>query len=255
MDNKTICITGATAGIGEATARLLAQNGHRLILIGRRADRLEKMKADLIKTNNIDCLTISLDVRDRTSVSKLIGELPSEWADIDILINNAGLAAGLDPVYLASFDDWDQMIDTNVKGLLYMTRLLTPGMVSRGRGHIVNIGSIAGKEVYPNASVYCATKHAVDAINKGMRIDLVPFGIRVTAINPGAVETEFSVVRFKGDREKADKVYKGFTPLTGHDIAEAVLFVIDRPEHVNINDLIIMPTAQASASQIHREEK
>lgn len=254
MDIKTICITGATAGIGEATASLLAQNGHRLILTGRRRDRLEKLKTDLVEAYEIDCLTLAFDIRNRNEVSRIISELPSDWADIDILINNAGLAAGLDPVYSASLDDWEQMIDTNVKGLLYITRLITPGMVSRGRGHIVNIGSIAGKEVYPNASVYCASKHAVDAINKGMRMDLMPFGIKVTAINPGAVETEFSLVRFKGDSEKADKVYQGFTPLSGQDIAEAVLFAIDRPDHVNINDLLIMPTAQASASQIHREE-
>ncbi len=253
MDTKTICITGATAGIGEAIARILAERGYRLIITGRRADRLEKMKAELEKSSNIDCLALSFDIRDHSQVKAAIESLPESWREIDILINNAGLAAGLDPVFSADVDDWEQMIDTNIKGLLYMSRLLSPGMVERGSGHIINIGSIAGKEVYPNATVYCATKHAVDALSKGMRIDLLPYGIKVTAIQPGAVETEFSIVRFKGDKEKADKVYEGFVPLTGKDIAEAVLFALERPEHVNINDMLIMPAAQASAHHIHRK--
>ena len=254
MNNKTICITGATSGIGEATANLLARKGHRLIITGRRDDRLKKMSTELVESYNIDCLTLNFDVRDKSAVSAKLESLAPEWSGIDVLINNAGLAAGLDPVHSANMDDWEQMIDTNIKGLLYMTRMIAPGMVDRGMGHIVNIGSIAGKEAYPNASVYCATKHAVDAFTKAIRMDLLKHGIKVTAINPGAVETEFSVVRFKGDQEKADKVYDGFSPLTGHDIAEAVLFAIDRPAHVNINALLIMPTAQACATQIHRKK-
>ena len=253
MTPKTICITGATAGIGQATARCLAKEGHSLILTGRRDVSLRKFAAELETEYGISCLALSFDIRSRDEVKRTIDALPAEWSQIDVLINNAGLAAGLDPVHTSSLDDWDQMIDTNVKGLLYMTRLISPGMAKRGQGHIINIGSIAGKEVYSNASVYCATKHAVDALSRGMRLDLLPFGIKVTAIHPGAVDTEFSMVRFKGDAERAKKVYDGFEPLGAEDIAETICFVLSRPPHVNIDDILIMPSAQASATLINRK--
>lgn len=253
MLSKTICITGATAGIGQATARCLAKEGHRLILTGRRELSLTNFAKELSKEYGIDCLALSFDVRSRDEVKKAIDSLPSEWNKIDVLINNAGLAAGLSQVHDANLDDWDQMIDTNIKGLLYMTRLVSPGMVNRGEGHIINIGSIAGKEVYPNASVYCATKHAVDALSKGMRQDLLQYGIKVTAVHPGAVETEFALVRFKGDEERARKVYEGFEPLHAEDIAETILFALSRPPHVNIDDILIMPSAQANATLIRRK--
>lgn len=253
MTGKIICITGATAGIGQATAIALARQGGRLILTGRRADRLATFAEQLKKEYHIDCLPRSFDIRSRQEVQKFFEELPPDWKSIDVLINNAGLAAGLAPVHEASLDDWDQMIDTNLKGLLYMTRLITPGMAERGSGHIINIGSIAGKEVYGNGSVYCGTKHAVDALTRGMRLDLLPFGIKVSAIHPGAVETEFSLVRFKGDADRAGQVYKGFEPLLAEDIAETVVFILSRPAHVNIDDLLIMPSAQASATQILRK--
>jgi NADP-dependent 3-hydroxy acid dehydrogenase YdfG len=253
MANKTICITGATAGIGLAAAKTMASLGHRLILTGRRASKLEDLSAELVKTFGIKCHTLAFDVRSREEVEKYIGGLSDDWSDIDILINNAGLAAGLDFINEADLDDWDQMIDTNVKGLLYMTRFVSPGMVKRGGGHIINIGSIAGKEVYSKGSVYCATKHAVDAVSRGMRQDLLAHGIKVTAIHPGAVETEFSLVRFKGDESRASSVYDGFNPLLAQDIAETIAFVISRPAHVNIDDILIMPSAQASATQIRRD--
>jgi len=253
MIPKTICISGATAGIGQATAKCLAKEGHRLIIIGRRKERLQNFAEVLRKEFSIDCLDMTFDIRSIDEVKNAISSLPPEWSVIDVLINNAGLAAGLDPVHKASLDDWDQMIDTNVKGLLYMTRLISPGMTERGEGHIINIGSIAGKEVYSNASVYCATKHAVDALSKGMRQDLLPFGIKVTTVHPGAVETEFSMVRFKGDQARAENVYKGFEPLRAEDIAETILFALSRPAHVNIDDILIMPSAQANATQIRRE--
>lgn len=252
MKNKIACITGATAGIGKAAAYALAAGGARLILTGRRGERLNDIARDLKATFSTQTLVLEFDVRSAEAVKSALDGLPAEWKDIDILVNNAGLAAGLDPVQTASLDDWEQMIDTNIKGLLYMTREITPGMTVRRRGHIVNIGSIAGKEVYPNGSVYCATKHAVDALTKGMRRDLVAYGIKVSAIHPGAVETEFSLVRFKGDAEKAGKVYLGFEPLVAEDIAEALVFILTRPPHVNVDDLLIMPSAQASATQIHR---
>ncbi|MEA1878096.1 MAG: SDR family oxidoreductase [Bacteroidota bacterium] len=253
MLSKTICITGATAGIGQAAARCLAKEGYRLILTGRRELSLTNFAKELSKEYGIDCLALSFDVRSRDEVKKAIDSLPAEWNKIDVLINNAGLAAGLSKVNDANLDDWDQMIDTNIKGLLYMTRLVSPGMVDRGEGHIINIGSIAGKEVYPNASVYCATKHAVDALSKGMRQDLLQYGIKVTAVHPGAVETEFALVRFKGDKQRARKVYEGFEPLHPEDIAETILFALSRPPHVNIDDILIMPSAQANATLIRRK--
>lgn len=254
MKNRIICITGATAGIGEACARTLAREGARLILTGRRADKLTGLAEELRTDYGSSVYTLHVDVRKRDEVIQALDALPEDWQAVDVLINNAGLAAGLDPVHSASLDDWEQMIDTNIKGLLFMTRALSPGMVQRKSGHIINIGSIAGKEVYQNGSVYCATKHAVDALTRGMRRDLLESGIKVSAIHPGAVETEFSLVRFKGDQERASQVYTGFDPLLADDIAEAVLFVLSRPDHVNIDDLLIMPAAQAAATQIRKEK-
>lgn len=247
------CITGASSGIGEATATLLAQNGYHLILLARRQEKLTQLAANLTKKFGIRTFTAVLDVRDSTAVATFVNNLPTEWKTIDVLVNNAGLASGLSTIDKGDLADWDLMIDTNLKGLLYITRAITPMMVDRKSGHIVNIGSIAGKEVYANGNVYCATKHAVDALNKAMRIDLAPHEIKVTAIHPGAVETEFSIVRFHGDTEKAKKVYEGFENLVAQDIAEAIWFAVSRPAHVNINELTIMPTAQPVASVIHRK--
>ena len=254
MNRKIALITGATAGIGYETALLLAQNNYNLILTGRRKERLESLKAKL--TSNADCkiLILNFDIRIRTETEAALNSLPDAWKAIDVLLNNAGLAAGLAPVNSADVDDWEAMIDTNVKGLLYATRMVTPWMIERQTGHIINISSIAGKESYPNGSVYCGTKHAVSAISKSMRIELMPFGIKVTTIAPGAVETEFSLVRFHGDQEKAAQVYKGFTPLSAKDIAETILFVLTRPSHVNIDDILIMPTNQASARDFNKKQ-
>ncbi|MDR6940618.1 SDR family oxidoreductase [Mucilaginibacter pocheonensis] len=250
---KIALITGATAGIGEACAHVFAREGYNLILTGRRLDRLEKLAGHLNEKHNIEVAVSSFDVRSREQVIENLEGLPGQWKKVDVLINNAGLSQGLDPIQKGSYDDWETMIDTNVKGLLYVSRVVSNWMINNGYGHIINLGSIAGKEVYANGNVYCATKHAVDALNKGMRIDLLPHGIKVTAIHPGAVETEFSEVRFKGDRERAKKVYEGFEPLAAADIAETIWFVASRPAHVNINDLVIMPTAQANAGTIFRK--
>jgi 3-hydroxy acid dehydrogenase/malonic semialdehyde reductase len=254
MNAKPIaCITGASAGIGEATAHLLASNGYNLILLARRADKLQSLATQLKQQYPIEVFTQTLDVRNRNEVAEVINQLPAEWKNIEVLINNAGLASGLAPIEKGDIDDWDVMIDTNIKGLLYVTRNIAPLMIAHGKGHIVNIGSIAGKEVYANGNVYCATKHAVDALNKAMRIDMSQYPIKVTAVHPGAVETEFSIVRFHGDEEKAKKVYEGFENLVAQDIAEAIWFALSRPAHVNINELTIMPTAQPVASIIHRK--
>lgn len=252
MISKTALITGATSGIGEACATLFAQQGYRLILIGRRSDRLEKLSAALIAEHHVQVITLVLDVREKQSLTEGLEALDEDWKKVDVLINNAGLSQGLDPIHQGNTDDWDTMIDTNVKGLLYMSKIVSNWMIANGSGHIVNIGSIAGKEVYANGNVYCATKHAVDALNKGMRIDLLPHGIKVTAINPGMVETEFSIVRFKGDEERAKAVYQGLTALMAQDIADAIWFAVSRPPHVNINDMLIMPAAQASATIINK---
>lgn len=249
---KTALITGATSGIGKACAHTFAQQGYRLILVARRENELVKIAKHLADKYAIAVKTLVADVRDNAVLTQVLESLPEDWKAIDVLVNNAGLSQGLDPIDKGDTNDWDTMIDTNVKGLLYVTRIVSAWMVSRKRGHIINIGSIAGKEVYPNGNVYCATKHAVDALNKGMRVDLLPHGIKVTAINPGMVETEFSVVRFKGDEDKAKKVYEGLEPLLADDIAEAIWFVVSRPAHVNINDMLIMPTAQASATLVQR---
>ncbi len=252
---RTVLITGASSGIGAACARTLASEGnYRLFLCARREARLLELKSELLKDfENIEIHTFVLDVRNRDEVFDRIENLPAAWKNIDVLINNAGLSQGLDAVQDGNPDDWDRMIDTNVKGLLYVARAVTPLLKQSQNAHIVNLGSIAGKEVYPNGNVYCATKHAVDALNKAMRIDLLPFGIKVTAINPGMVETEFSEVRFKGDKDRAKSVYHGLTPLSGEDIAETIAFVLSRPAHVNINDLLIMPTAQANGTLVNRK--
>lgn len=253
MNQKIALITGATAGIGYETALILAQNNYNLILTGRREERLNAIKQQIESDFGCEVLTLNFDIRKRTETEEALNSIPEKWKAIDVLINNAGLAAGLAPVNSADVDDWETMIDTNVKGLLYASRIITPWMIERQTGHIINISSIAGKEAYPNGSVYCGTKHAVEAISKAMRIELLPFGIKVTTIAPGAVETEFSLVRFRGDKDRADQVYKGFTPLSGKDIAETILFVLSRPAHVNIDNLLIMPTAQASARDFNRK--
>ncbi len=247
---KTALITGATSGIGRATAIRFAREEIKLILCGRRKDRLEELKTQLSVETEVHIL--SFDVRDRSQVLDKIKSLPQEFSKIDILINNAGNAHGLDPIQSGNIEDWDSMIDINVKGLLYVSKAVMPGMLERQAGHIINIGSTAGKEVYPNGNVYCASKHAVDAINQGMRIDLNGKGIRVGAVNPGLTQTEFSDVRFKGDSEKANKVYQGFQALQAEDIADIIHFVVTRPYHVNIADLVVMPTAQASSTIVDK---
>jgi len=251
MNHKTALITGATSGIGKATAQLFAKNKIRLVLCGRRSNRLAEIKTELSKLT--DVTTLQFDVSDREEVFNAIASLPNEFKQIDILVNNAGNAHGLSSIQEGNMDDWDAMIDINVKGLLYVSKAILPQMVERNDGFVVNIGSIAGKEVYPNGNVYCASKYAVNALNKAMRIDLNKHNIRVSAIHPGAVETEFSEVRFKGDKEKANNVYKGFNALQPEDIADIIYFVISRPYHVNIEDLIVYPTAQASATILNRE--
>jgi NADP-dependent 3-hydroxy acid dehydrogenase YdfG len=250
--NPIALITGSTAGIGEATAMRFAEAGYDLILTGRRNDRLDALKSQLQNTYGCRVLTLCFDVRSQSEVEQHLGALPDEWRNIAVLVNNAGLAVGLSSVQEGVVDDWERMIDTNVKGLLYVSRTIAPVMIQNGHGHIVNIGSIAGKQVYPNGAAYCATKHAVDAISQGLRIDLVTHGIRVTQVCPGAVETEFSVVRFKGDQDRADAVYKGFQPLTADDVADAILYCVSLPKHVCINDLVITPTAQAAPTIVHK---
>jgi 3-hydroxy acid dehydrogenase / malonic semialdehyde reductase len=246
-------ITGATAGIGRATAELFAKNGYNIIITGRRKERLDEFSKHLKSTYKIDVLSLSFDVRHLKEVEAAIVSIPESWTKIDVLLNNAGLAVGLNPIQEGVIDDWERMIDTNIKGLLYMTRTLAPIMIKNGSGHIINLGSVAGKEVYANGNVYCGTKFAVDAISKGMRIDMVAHNIKVTAIHPGMVETEFSIVRFKGDEERAKNAYKGMQPLTGEDIAETIYWCASRPAHVNINDVVLMPTAQASATTVIRK--
>jgi len=248
-----ICITGASSGIGKATALLFAQSGYDVIICGRRKNILEEFAAELRELYKASIYVMIVDIRDSKSVAKAFDELPEEWKAIRILVNNAGLAAGLGPIHEGKIDDWEQMIDTNVKGLLYVTRSVSPGMVERKQGHIINIGSIAGRETYLNGNVYCATKHAVDSLTKALRIELLNYGIRVSQIAPGATETEFSLVRFKGDAETAQNVYKGYQPLKPEDIADAIHYVASRPEHVCINDLLIMPSAQANT--VHWNKK
>ncbi len=253
MNKRLALITGATSGIGYETATLLVQNNYNLVLTGRRKERLEQLKIKLEAEFGCLVYLLNFDIRVREEVEKALNNLPEEWKNIDVLINNAGLAAGFAPVHLADVEDWEAMIDTNVKGLLYVSRMVTSWMIERKSGHIINISSNAGKEAYPNGSVYCGTKHAVSAISKAMRIELLPFGIKVSAIAPGSVETEFSLVRFHGDEGKASQVYQGFTPLSGKDIAETILFILNRPPHVCIDDILIMPTSQASARDFYKK--
>jgi hypothetical protein len=243
---KTALVTGATSGIGEATALKLAGLGYRMIITGRRNDRLEALKRKLNENFQCDVLTLSFDIRNHADTEKSLHSIPENWKTIDVLVNNAGLAAGVEPIQEGKWENWERMIDTNVKGLLYLSRIIIPWMVERKTGHVINLSSIAGVEVYEGGNVYCASKHAVQAITKGMRIDLLKHNIKVTSISPGMVETEFSLVRFDGDAQRAANVYKGLTPLFANDIADAIEFVVTRPAHVNINDMLIMPTRQAS---------
>ena len=245
---KTVLITGATSGFGAAAAQIFAENNYRLILTGRRAERLEKLKKEM----DTEVLTLSFDVRNKESVAKAINSLPTEWQNIDILINNAGLASGLDKIQDGKLDDWDKMIDTNVKGLLYVSNAIIPLMKKKGSGHIINIGSTAGKEVYEKGNVYCASKHAVDAISKGMRIDLLEYGIKVSQVCPGAAETEFSEVRFHQDKEKAKAAYNGYTPMTAEDVAGIIYYVATLPPNLCINDLVVTSLAQANSFYINR---
>ena len=246
-------VTGATAGIGKATAIMLAKNGYDVIITGRRLPRLVELEEFLTNEYNIKVYKLNFDIRKKLEVEQQLNTLPDEWKYIDVLVNNAGLASGLDFIQDGDIKDWEVMIDTNIKGLLYVSRFFMPLMIEKKKGHIINLGSIAGKEVYPKGNVYCATKHAVDALTKAMRMELVPYGIKVTQIAPGMVETEFSIVRLK-DEQKAKEVYKGFEPLTAEDIADTIEFVINRPKHVNINDILIMPAAQANSTTVVRDE-
>jgi 3-hydroxy acid dehydrogenase / malonic semialdehyde reductase len=250
--NKIIMITGATSGFGKATAMQFARNGFDIIITGRRREKLVELENELLSLGKIRVLSMNFDVRKMEEVATVINNLPQEWKAIDILVNNAGLAVGMDHIDSGNIDDWERMIDTNIKGLLYVTRAVAPLMVTRNMGHIFNIGSIAGKESYENGNVYCASKAAVDSLSKSMRIDLLKNNIKVTHIAPGMAETEFSVVRFKGDKEKADTVYKGIDPLTGKDIADVIYFCATLPAHVCINDLVITPTQQANVNHNYR---
>ncbi len=245
---KIALITGATAGFGKAIAWKLASEGFNILITGRRKERLDEVKSEIEAEHKVEVLALNFDVRKYDEVEKYLGNLPSEWNQIDVLVNNAGLAVGLSPIQEGIIDDWERMIDTNIKGLLYVTRIVSPGMVERKSGHIINIGSIAGREVYPNGNVYCATKHAVKALSQAMRLDMVNYGIRVTLIAPGFAETEFSLVRFKGDKNRAASVYEGMDPLVAKDIAEAVCYAVTAPDHVDVQDILIMPKVQASAT-------
>lgn len=250
---EIVLITGATAGFGKACAEKFAENGHDLILTGRRDDRLQQFKKRLEIEQGIEVLTLSFDVRREKEVNNYLGDLPNKWKKVGILINNAGLASGLDFIQDGDTDDWDKMIDTNVKGLLYVTKAIIPYMIDRKKGHIINIGSTAGKEVYPKGNVYCASKHAVDAISKGMRLDLLEHGIKVTQIAPGAADTEFSTVRFHGDKKKAKSVYKGYQPMLAEDIAEVTYYTTTLPKHLCINDVVMTSVAQANSYVFHKE--
>ena len=245
-------ITGATSGIGKSSAIEFAKNGYDVIITGRRQERLSELSAFLIKEYSVKVLDLCFDVRNANQVEIAINSMPSDFKKIDVLVNNAGLAAGLSSIQDGKLNDWDQMIDTNIKGLLYVTKQVVALMIQNKKGHIINVGSIAGKEAYANGNVYCATKHAVDALNKTMRIDLLPQGIKVSSVNPGMVETDFSLVRFNGDEERAKKVYENVVPLKPEDIAETIYWMASRPAHVNINDVIIVPTIQANATTFLR---
>jgi len=249
----TALITGTTSGIGKSSAEIFAKNGYNVIITGRRQERLTELKQELINKYKVQVTTLCFDIRNSNECEKAINSLSQEEKKIDVLVNNAGLAAGLNSIQDGQLSHWERMIDTNIKGLLYMTKIVSNLMIKNGKGHIINIGSIAGKEIYLNGNVYCATKHAVDALNKAMRIDLLPHNIKVTAVNPGMVETEFSIVRYDGDEARAKKVYEGLQPLSPEDIAETVFWAASRPVHVNINDIVIMPTVQASATNTLRK--
>lgn len=251
--NKTILVTGATSGIGQACVKRFAKEGHNIILTGRREDRLNKMVSDLNSAFAGSFYALPFDVRNRDEVRKAISSLPVEFSKIDVLVNNAGLAAGANKIQNGDFTHWERMIDTNLKGLLYVSEVIIPQMVARNEGMIINIDSTAGKEAYPGGNVYCATKHGVDALTKGMRMDLLEHKIKVGMVSPGLVETEFSIVRFDGDKEKAKNVYNGMTPLKPEDVAESVYFMVSQPAHVSILDIVIMPTDQAASTQVRRD--
>lgn len=253
LENKTVLITGASAGIGKACAEAFADANANLLLAARRVERLNEFAEELVSKHGIKVKTIKLDIRNNNEVINTLSSLDDEWKNIDVLINNAGLARGFSKIYEGKIDDWEEMIDTNIKGLLYVTRQVLPKMVEQQRGHIINIGSVAGHETYPLGNVYAATKFAVDALTKSIRMDVLDKNIKVSTVDPGLVETEFSVVRFSGDEEKAINVYKGIIPLTAEDIADAVLFCATRAEHVNINEIILTPLAQASPTMVHRK--
>ena len=245
-------VTGATSGIGKSTAEIFAKNGYNIIITGRREERLAEFKQHLEAAYKVKVQALCFDIRKLREVEKAVNGLPSEFKAIDVLVNNAGLAAGLSAIQDGNVEHWERMIDTNIKGLLYITKTVSKLMIENKKGHIINVGSIAGKEAYANGNVYCGTKHAVDALNKGMRIDLLPHNIKVSAVNPGMVETEFSIVRFDGDEDRAKKVYEGFQPLKPEDVAETIYWMASRPSHVNINDIIIMPSAQANSTTVKR---
>jgi len=253
LKEKTVFITGASAGIGKACAIAFADANADLLLAARRVERLNELEKELTGKYGIKVKSIKLDVRNRSEVKNTLSSLEDEWKNIDILINNAGLARGFNKIYEGKIDDWEEMIDTNIKGLLYVTRQVLPKMVEQQRGHIINIGSVAGHETYPFGNVYAATKFAVDALTKSIRMDVLDKNIKVSTVDPGLVETDFSVVRFSGDEEKASNVYKGIVPLTAEDVADAVLFCATRAEHVNINEVILTPLAQASPTMVHRD--
>lgn len=251
--NKIALITGATSGIGKSTALIFAQNKYNVIITGRRKNLLDELTNEIKSKNNVEVLALNFDVRDKNDVKKYLENLPKEWDNIDVLVNNAGLALGINTLQDANTDDWERMIDTNVKGLLYVSKVISNKMIKNQKGHIINIGSIAGRQNYGGNNAYCATKHAVESITQTLRIDLLPYNIRVSSVNPGAAETEFSIVRFSGDKNKADKVYEGYQPLTPDDIADTIYYVASRPAHVCINDVLIMPTAQANIHNVFRK--
>lgn len=253
LRGQTALVTGASSGIGKATANSLAAEGMRLILAARRIERLEELATQLKKAHGAESLCIPLDVRDQEAVAAAFGNLPTAWQAVDILVNNAGLSRGLNPLHEGSIQDWDDMLDTNVKGLLYVTRAILPGMVEQGHGHVVNIGSVAGRDAYSGGAVYCASKSAVDMISRALKIDLLGSGVRVTNVDPGMVETEFSIVRFHGDDQRAKKVYQGLQPLAPEDVADAILWAVTRPPHVNVQDILILASAQATATMTHRK--
>ncbi len=252
LRQQTVLITGASSGIGWSCAHKFAEAGARLILVARRNERITALQKELSHHHQVDVHAVELDVRKRDVVAEKLSALPRKFEAVDVLINNAGLSRGLDKLHEGSVDDWEEMIDTNVKGLLYVTRAIVPGMIARGKGTVINIGSIAGHEVYPRGNVYCASKHAVDALTKGLRLDVVDTPVRVCTVDPGLVETEFSNVRFHGDTQRAKQTYQNMTPLTPDDVADAVLFCATRPSHVQLSQIVIMPTAQASTTLVHR---